>query len=154
MTKAFFRKPVLQFTFKFAIVHAATYLFFGILFMLISNYFDIFAEDPIFSVVMKPADALSVRLAAPAQIIRGVLLALAIYPFRSVILEKSYGWLKLFWLMYVLTSIGAVITGPGSIEGFLYTNFNYNPLIGVPEITLQMLAFSWLFCKWQSKSNT
>ncbi len=121
------------------------------MFMFISSYFDVFAEDPIFSVVMKPADALSVRLAAPAQIIRGLLLGLAIYPFRSVILEKKYGWLKLFWLMFVLTSIGAVITGPGSIEGFLYTKFSYNPLIGVPEIALQMLVFSWVFCRWQSK---
>ena len=48
----------------------------------------------------------------------------------------KHGWLKLFWLMYVLTSIGAVITGPGSIEGFLYMTFSHNPLIGVPEITL------------------
>ena len=55
--------------------------------------------------------------------------------------------MKLFWLLYVLTSIGAVITGPGSIEGFLYTTFSYNPLIGVPEITLQMMAFSWLFAR-------
>ncbi|MGI6628331.1 MAG: hypothetical protein ACOX4K_08310 [Bacillota bacterium] len=53
--------------------------------------------------------------------------------------------------MYVLTSLGAVITGPGSIEGFWYTNFGYNPLIGVPEITLQMLTFAWLFCKWQAR---
>lgn len=119
--------------------------------MLFSKYFDVFMQDPILSVVMKPADALSVRLAAPAQIIRGALLALAVYPFRAVILGGKYGWLKLFWLMYVLTSIGAVITGPGSIEGFLYTNFKYNPLIGVPEITLQMLAFSWIFCKWMAK---
>lgn len=153
MKKIFSEKPILQFTFKFAIVHTITYLIFGIVFMLLSNYFDVFAKDPAFSAVMKPADALSVRLAAPVQIIRGALLALAVYPFRSVILEKKYGWLKLFWLMYVLTSIGAVITGPGSIEGFLYTKFNYNPLIGVPEITLQMLAFSWLFCRWQGRSN-
>ena len=151
MKKKFFKKPILHFTCKFTVVHAVTYLVFGILFMLMSDYFDVFDKDPILSAVMKPADALSVRLAAPAQVIRGTLLALAIYPFRSVILEKKYGWLKLFWLMYILTSIGAVITGPGSIEGFLYTKFDYNPLIGVPEITLQMLAFSWLFCKWHGK---
>lgn len=91
---------------------------------------------------MKPADALSVRLAPLVQIIRGALLGLAIFPFRSVIRKGKYGWLKLFWLLYILTSLGVVITGPGSIEGFLYTKFSYNPLVGVPEITLQMLAFS------------
>lgn len=106
--------------------------------MLLSNYFDIFVSDPVLSTVMKLADALSVRLAPLVQIFRGALLALAIYPFRSVIFTSKYGWLKLFWLLYVLTSIGAVIT---------YTTFSYNPLIGVPEITLQMLAFSWLFAR-------
>ena len=124
------------------------YLIFGILFMYISNYFDYFAKDEVLSTVMKPADALSVRLAVPAQIIRGFLLALAIYPFRIVIFGKQYGWLRLFWLMFILTSIGAVITGPGSIEGILYTKFNFNPLIGLTEICLQMLTFSWIFCKW------
>ena len=94
---------------------------------------------------MKPADALSVRLAPLVQIIRGALLGLAIFPSRSVIREGKYGWLKLFWLLYIL--------GPGSIEGFLYTKFSYNPLVGVPEITLQMLAFSWLFCRNKPKAS-
>lgn len=99
---------------------------------------------------MKPADALSVRLAPLVQIIRGALLGLAIFPSRSVIREGKYGWLKLFWLLYILTSLGV---GPGSIEGFLYTKFSYNPLVGVPEITLQMLAFSWLFCRNKTKAS-
>lgn len=141
------KNPPMQFTLRFTLIHTLTYLLFGVLFMLLSNYFDVFASDPFFSAVMKPADALSVRLAPLVQLLRGALLALAIYPFKSVIFGSKYGWLKLFWLLYVLTSLGAVITGPGSIEGFLYTKFNYNPLIGVPEITLQMLVFSWLFCR-------
>ena len=148
---SFFNKKTYAFFYRFIIVHVVTYTVFGITFMLLSDYFTVFAEDEVFKLVMKPSDALSVRLAVPVQFIRGFILALAIYPFRNVILEKRFSWLKLFWLMFVLTSIGAVITGPGSIEGFLYTKFNFNPLIGLPEITLQMLAFSWLFCKWQSK---
>ncbi|MHB1155095.1 MAG: hypothetical protein ACYCWE_20015 [Eubacteriales bacterium] len=119
-----------------------------------SGYFEYFESDPIFDMVMKPQDALSVRLAIPVQFLRGPLLALAIYPFKDVIIGKRFGWLKLFWLIFILTSIGAVITGPGSIEGFLYTKFTFNTLIGYPEISLQMLAFSWLFCKWMNvKSN-
>ena len=101
---------------------------------------------------MKPSDAFTVRLAPLVQLIRGALLALAVYSFREVIIGRKYGWLKLFALLFVLTGIGAVITGPGSIEGFLYTRFSFNPLIGYPEIGLQMLAFSWLFCRWQGKN--
>lgn len=138
---------------RYIAVHTLTYVVFGIFFMLISQYFEHFKNDPVFSQVMKPSDALSVRLAPLVQIWRGTLLALAIYPFREVIVERRLGWLKLFVLLFVLTSIGAVITGPGSIEGFLYTRFSFNPFIGYPEIGLQMSAFSWLFCRWQAKRS-
>lgn len=49
-------------------MHTVTYLIFGILFMLLTDYFGVFARDPLLSAVMKPSDALSVRLAAPVQI--------------------------------------------------------------------------------------
>jgi hypothetical protein len=148
------KSKILPFVFRFTATHTLTYMIFGIFFMLISGYFDYFAADELYSQVMKPSDALSVRLAVPVQILRGALLALAIYPFREVIIGRKNGWLKLFFLIFVLTSVGAVITGPGSIEGFLYTRFSFNPLIGYPEIGLQMLAFSWLFCCWQTKKNS
>ncbi len=150
--KNLFYKEGLKFIWRFTVVHVITYAVFGILFMLVSNYFDYFSREPIFSQVMKSSDAMSVRLAVPVQFLRGTLLALAIFPFREIILQRPYGWIKLFWLLFVLTSVGAVITGPGSIEGFLYTNFEFNPLIGYPEISLQMLAFSWLFFRWQNRN--
>ncbi|NCB09902.1 MAG: hypothetical protein EOM73_17315 [Bacteroidia bacterium] len=140
------------FVLRFTIIHVVTYAVFGILFMQISNYFEVFRTDPILNTVMKPADALSVRLAIPVQLIRGGLLALAVYPFDSIIL-KPFGWLKLFWLLFVLTGIGSVITGPGSIEGYIYTNFRFDPRIGLPEIILQMFVFSWLFCLWQGRAS-
>ncbi|NLT47868.1 MAG: hypothetical protein GXX92_05580 [Clostridiales bacterium] len=140
---------MLKFILRFITVHVITYTAFGIFFMLISGYFEYFSSDPLFQLVMKESDALSVRLAIPAQIFRGALMALAIYPFREIVVSHRYGWLKLFFLLFILTSVGSVITGPGSIEGFLYTRFSFDPLIGYPEISLQMLAFSWLFCRWQ-----
>ena len=92
---------------------------------------------------MKGSDAFSVRLAVPAQVLRGALSALTIYPFREVIIGPRLGWLKLFFLMFFLTSAGAVITGPGSLEGLPYTRFSFSdPVIGYPEIILQMLGFA------------
>lgn len=148
------RYPIISFTLRFSLVHTLTYLFFGIFFMLTSQYFEYFKNDPLFSQMMKSSDSLSVQLAPLVQIVRGALLALAIYPFKEVIIGRKSGWLKLFILLFILTSIGAVITGPGSIEGFLYTRFSFNPFIGYPEIALQMFAFSWLFCRWQGKKAT
>lgn len=146
------RYEVIPFTLRYIVIHMMTYLAFGILFMLVSQYFEYFKSDPVFQLVMKPSDALTVRIAPVMQIFRGGLLAFAIYPFREVIIGHKSGWVKLSFLLFVLTSIGAVITGPGSIEGFLYTLFPFNPLVGYPEIGLQILTFSWLFCNWQSRS--
>jgi hypothetical protein len=153
MRNAIKRHPVIPFTLRYIAVHTLTYLAFGIFFMLVSRYFEHFKHDPVLNLVMKPSDALSVRLAPVTQILRGALLALVIYPFREVIIRRKSGWLKLSALLFVLTGIGAVITGPGSIEGFLYTRFSFNPFIGYPEIGLQVLAFSWLFCQWLKKSG-
>jgi len=137
---------------RFTLMHVLTYLVFGLLFLLISNYFDYFETHDLFKDYMRTSDSLYVRLAVPIQLVRGSLLALALYPFREVIIKSHLGWLKLFGVLWVLTGIGAVITGPGSIEGFIYTNFGFgNPLVGLPEITIQMLVFSWLFVKWQQK---
>ncbi len=147
------RYPIIPFTLRYIAVHTLTYLAFGIFFMLVSRYFKYFKSDPIFDLVMKPSESLSVRLAPLIQILRGALLALAIYPFHEVISGRKRGFVKLSFLLFILTSIGAVITGPGSIEGFLYTRFSFNPLIGYPEIALQILASSWLFCHWQGRKN-
>ncbi len=148
------KKDFGKFILRFTLTHVVTYLVFGIIFMLITNYFERFAEHDVMNAVMRPVDSIWVRTAVLFQFLRGGLLALAIYPFRKTILCEKYGWLKLFGLLWVLTGIGAVITGPGSIEGFLYTTLGFgNPLIGLPEITFQMLAFSYLFTRWMNRKQ-
>lgn len=143
----------IKFSMRFTLVHTATYLVFGVLFMLISGYFDYFQKDPLFNQVMRGSDELIVRMAVLIQLFRGFLIALAVYPFRVIILESKKGFLKLFLLLFLLTSICSVITGPGSIEGFIYTKFKFDPLIGVPEITIQMFVFSYLFCLWERRTK-
>ncbi|MDD3457526.1 MULTISPECIES: hypothetical protein [Sphaerochaeta] len=146
-------KNITGFMVRFTLVHVLTYVFFGIAFMLLSRYFDYFAYQRVFYEVMKPSTALTVRLAPLVQIVRGLLLAFALYPSRAGFIGVPSGWIRLFALLFVLTSIGSVITGPGSIEGLLYTYFPFNPLIGYPEIALQMGTFSYVFCKWQGRSQ-
>ncbi|MBN2047585.1 MAG: hypothetical protein JW750_07085 [Anaerolineaceae bacterium] len=144
--------PIGKFLIRFSLAHTATYLVVGILFMLISGYFDYFAENDLLSQVMRPADSIYVQIAPLVQLLRGALLGLALYPFAETILHSRHGWLKLAGLLWVLTGVGAVITGPGSIEGFLYTYLGFgNPLIGFPEITCQMLLFAWLFTRWMNR---
>lgn len=136
---------------RFSLMHTVTYLIFGLTFMLISNYFEYFSTHNLLKDYMRSADSPIVRLAVPIQFVRGALIGLALYPFREIIIKCKYGWLKLFGVLWVLTGVGAVVTGPGSIEGFIYTKFGFDPLIGLPEVTLQMLAFSYLFYRWERK---
>ena len=144
--------PLASFVFRFTTAHVVTYAICGIAFMLISNYFGYFESDPLLASVMKPSDALIVRLAIPIQIIRGALMAFVLYQVREQIIGY-FGWLKLFSILFILTAVCSVITGPGSIEGFIYTNFSIDPLIGLPEIIIQMLLFSIIFCSWQERSK-
>ena len=77
-----------------------------------------------------------------------------LYPFYQIIVHSNGGWLKLFGLLWGLTLIGAVAATPGSIEGMIYTTASLKEhLLGFPEVTLQMLAFSFLFVSWERKKN-
>lgn len=130
--------------FRFSVVHVATYLVIGVVFFFVSDCTGLFAADQ-YREQLRPTDDPLVRTALLFQIPRGLLLATVLYPFRSVLVTRL-GWVKLFALLWVLTGIGAVITGPGSIEGALYTRFGFGGIfVGWREITTQMLAFSWLF---------
>ena len=71
MKSAVKRYPIIAFTLRFIALHTLTYLVFGVLFMLVSGYFEYFIRDPIFDLVMKPADALTVRIAPLVQVMRG-----------------------------------------------------------------------------------
>ena len=142
-------KRFFPFALRFTTAHVITYMVCGITFMLAQGYFDVIAADPVKSMIMKPADAFTVRLAIPLQFVRGFLFALALYPFRSVMLENPKGWLKLASLMLLLTSINAVAPGPGTIEGFIYTYFSFRtPWVGYPEIICQAFLFSFVSCAW------
>lgn len=137
---------------RFTLLHFGTYLLVGLVFFYISDYTALFAESD-FAEFMRPTDDPRVALAIPMQIPRGALLALALFPFRAGIVA-THGWLKLGFLMWVLMGIGAVITGPGSIEGWLYTRFGFgNLLVGWPEITVQMFLFAWLLSRWERQQD-
>jgi len=152
MTRAEKSVPLWGFLGRFTVAHVVTYLVFGLFFMFVTRYFEVFAEDPLLSQIMRPADSPIVRLAVVFQFLRGALLGLALYPFRGIILEGRYGWLKLFMALWILTGVGAVVTGPGSIEGYIYTKLKADIAVGWPEVTTQMLAFSYLFVRWERKA--
>lgn len=146
------RKEFWGFVGRFTLLHVVTYAVFGILFFNFLHYTEHFAS-PQMAPLMRPTSSLWVKSAILFQIGRGALLAAVFFPFRRFILESRYGWLKLWLTLFILTGIGAATSGPGSIEGLVYTRLplKYH-LLCLPEVFLQMLMFAWLFARFEAKA--
>lgn len=146
-----FKEKIFGYVVRFSVIHVLTYVIAGLIFMKLQNYSQVFSESELF-MNYRSLDSPIVRAAALFQFLRGSLFALLLYPFYDTIIESKYGWLMLFGVLWGFTFIGSVSATPGSIEGFIYTNIPLSEhLIGVPEVTTQMLAFSWLFNRYERK---
>lgn len=145
-------KPkILGYIGRFSLIHVITYVIAGLVFMNLQNYAGAFESSELFT-DFRPLDSPIVRAAALFQFIRGGFFALLLWPFYDTIVNSKRGWLILFGVLWGFTLIGAVSATPGSIEGFIYTEIPLSEhLIGLPEVTVQMLAFSYLFYKWESR---
>jgi hypothetical protein len=83
------------------------------------------------------------------------LFALALWPLRDLFLAKKHGWLMVWGLFLVFGILSTTGAAPCSIEGVLYTKLPlWYHLIGLPEITLQTLAFSTMLVWWDKRETT
>lgn len=85
----------------------------------------------------------------PAQIVRGVLHAVALFPLRDALLDmrRSGGLL----VASLLLLIGAIAGISGAIEDWVYsTTFHLGLFMAhLPEIVLQTLAYGYLLLAWE-----
>jgi hypothetical protein len=134
-------------------LHMITYFLFGILAFSIFSYDKLYTSG-ILQNIMKPTDSSWVAAGPALQLIRGILFAIILWPFKEIILFAKYGWLKL-WLLFVgLSILGTAGPSPGSFEGVIYTKLSYHEhIIGLPEILLQTLLLSWLLFLWYKKPS-
>jgi len=147
----YFKGKVLGYVGRFSLIHVLTYVIAGLIFMKLQNYGNVFSKSEGFA-NFRPLDSTIVRASALFQFLRGSFFALLLYPFYDTIIKNKHGWLMLFGLLWGLTFIGSVSATSGSIEGLIYTEIPLaEHLIGIPEVTVQMLAFSWLFFIWERK---
>ena len=88
----------------------------------------------------------------PSQILRGLILAVALYPFLGRILElKRWSWLSVSSL-YLL--IGTVAGSGGVIERIVFTTTPVSfTLATLPEIVAQGLMFGYLLVLWERLSH-
>jgi hypothetical protein len=107
-----------RFSFRITACHMVTYMVAGIAAYTIMDYPSRFAEE---CSIMIPTDSARVALGPALQVVRGLIFAVALFPFRRVILDEERGWLKLWGLFLGLAILSTAGPAPGSVEGLIYT---------------------------------
>lgn len=140
----------LVFTLVFTAVHAIAYTIAGAFALSVSR--DIYAgrkrkmdylrdmEDPAESSHVK-------KYYFPAQILRGVLMSIVLYPLLGFLGENGYlpRVLFLLGLMFVYTHVGSAAPCPDNIEGMVYLKRKYIDLSLFGKFQLEMVFYSLLF---------
>ncbi len=137
------------FTTRAIIVHLVTYYVAGLVAYFI-QWNGVYG-GPAMQNFMKPPSEYAPWV-IPSQILRGIVLAIALYPFLSRILEmKRWGWVSVSSL-YLL--IGTIAGSGGVIELIVYTTTPiYFTLATLPEIAAQGLMFGFLLVFWERRSH-
>lgn len=136
-----------SFIWRITASHTIAYFAAGIFALFALNYAETFGTGTLS--FMRPTDSVWIALGPGLQVIRGLLLALFLLPFRTIFIKSDKGWIK-FWLLsfglsYLLTFSAAI----GSFEGFIYTNFPIKShLTGIPEVILYLTLFTILMWSW------
>lgn len=103
---------------------------------------------------MRSLDSPWVAAGPALQVLRGLIFAVVLFPFREPILERSGGWLSLWGLLVGLGIVSCYGPAPGSIEGAIYTTL---PLpfhaFGMPEVLGQSLVFSVCLVGWYRRPH-
>jgi hypothetical protein len=140
-----------RFFFRITACHMVTYMIVGFIAYTIMDYPTRFSEE---CSIMVPTDSTRVALGPSLQVIRGLIFALVLYPFRRVFLDEGWGWLKLWGLFLGLAILSTAGPAPGSVEGLIYTKAPIGgQILGLWEVVVQTLAMSVLFVAWSRKPS-
>jgi hypothetical protein len=148
-------KRFVSFAGKVIAVHTVTYFIVGaIAYNLLTKPFYT-GSDPAFGDFMRTLDnpeSMShiTRWFVPAQILRGILMAIVLYPFFDKLVDWNFRkrFLAISGLYIVFGYWAATVAAPGTIEGMVYMKPSitlYVHFIVQPEIITQGLALgAWL----------
>lgn len=133
--------------------HLVTYMVAGLLAYSVLDYATFFQTD-VLACLMRPVSSRWVAAGPALQVVRGLIFAVALYPFRHVFLAERRGWLMLWGLLLGLAVFSTAGPAPGSVEGMIYTKIRLGShLHGLPETVLQTLAFSVLLTAWHRRPH-
>jgi len=145
------KKSFGSFSWKVISLHMITYMIAGIIFSSLFSYEQLYKTGGL-SKLMKDFSSPWISAGPSLQLIRGFLFSIVLWPFYDFIFSRPKGW-TLIWLLFIgLAILGTTGPSPGSLEGIVYTQLSLKEhLIGLPEVLLQTLAFSFLLYNWCNK---
>jgi len=142
-----------RFFLRVSACHMVTYFVAGVLAFFLLNYEEAFQSEHL-ACWMRPTSSPWVAAGPGLQWIRGLIFALALYPFRHGFLDRSWGWLPLWGLLLGIGILSTYGPAPGSVEGLLYTTIPpLDQLRGLSEVVGQSLAFSVLLVAWYRRPH-
>ena len=148
-----YKKPMAKrefatFAWRLIAVHTITYFLAGVAAMYFFNYEELFVSGSLAG-FMKPTDSPWVALGPALQVFRGLIFAVALWPFRAVFLNRAYGWQKL-WLLFIgLAILSTFGPAPGSVDGLIYTQVPVGLQVRLlPELIIQSLLLSLGLYYW------
>ena len=138
---------------RFITIYLLIYLLCLLVCLFVTDYQEAISIDEVFSQIFREIDTTQLFMVPLIQLVRSFIIASVIYPFHSIIVYENYGWIKLFFLLFVLTGPASSIIGIGSLEGYLYTFLGISsPIMSLVQIAVVTLITSFIFVKWMKKS--
>ena len=133
-------------------VHVLTYLVTGAAsYWLVARHY--WAGPEALPWLRNPEDEFVQRWFLPAQVVRGVLHGIALFPLRRVLLGM-HRWGGLVVASFLLL-IGMVAGISGAIEVWVYsTTFHAGLFLAhLPEVVIQTLAYGYLLLAWERRAE-
>lgn len=140
----------LMFSFWFIIIHSFAYTIAGMLALKISK--DLYEEkNRLLDFLRDMSDESESnhvsRWFIPAQILRGLLMSIVLYPILGLLGELSFVSRFIFFsgLMFVYTDFACAVPFPNNIEGFIYIKRRYQRKKFFGKLYFEMIIYSIIF---------
>ena len=147
--EAIFNKELWGYVVRFSLIYTVIYIITAVAFLKFQGALP--ADERIALDFFKPYQIPNL-LVIFNQIMKGVLIALILYPFYEKMVKGKHGWVILFGTLFGLGILGSVEPKPGSIEGLYYTKTTLGEhLIVLIAGAVQTYAFTRLFLLWEKK---
>ncbi len=133
--------------------HTVAYWLAGIFALAFLDYRERFASGSL-SALLRPVDSPWTAAGAGLQLLRGLIIAAVLFPFRQIFLGTARGWLKLVALVLGLSYLSTIGPTFGSFEGYVFTQVPLDDhLLGLPEAVLYALLFALFVSGWYAKPS-